>query len=136
MLSVKLKHLNLEIKRRREVANAYSKGIKNPLITLPILDQTFDVTNFEQHVWHVFVIRCEQREALQKYLLERGVSTLIHYPIPPHKQGAYKELEESSFPVSELIHKQMLSLPIGPTITDEEVALVIAACNGFQAEMK
>lgn len=133
MLGVKLKHLNTEIKRRREVANAYAKGIKNPLITLPINDQAFAVDNFEQHVWHVFVIRCEKRDLLQKYLAEQGVQTLIHYPIPPHKQQAYKELEDSNFPVSELIHEQVLSLPIGPTITAEEVNSVIKACNSFES---
>lgn len=133
MLSVKLKHLNAEIKRRREVASAYTKGIKNSLITLPINDQTFDVVNFEQHVWHVFVIRCEQCEALQKYLAEQGIQTLIHYPIPPHKQQAYKELEDKNYPVSELIHEQVLSLPISPVMTDEQITEVIKACNSFKA---
>lgn len=131
MLSVKLKHLDDEIKRRREVASAYAKGIKNPLITLPIDDQATDVANFEQHVWHVFVIRCEKRDELQKYLQEQGIQTLIHYPIPPHKQEAYTELKDTNYLISELIHEQVLSLPIGPTITDEEVSSVIKACNMF-----
>ena len=87
----------------------------------------------EAHVWHVFVIRCEQREALQKYLLEYGIQTLIHYPIPPHKQQAYKEWNMDSYQVSEMIHQQVLSLPMGPTITDEQVAAVIKACNSFTA---
>lgn len=84
------------------------------------------------HVWHVFVIRCEQREALQKYLLEHGIQTLIHYPIPPHQQQAYKEWNMHSYPVSELIHQQVMSLPMGPTVTDEQVAQVIAAINTFK----
>ena len=133
MLSVKLKHLNVEIKRRRQVASAYIKGIKNPLITLPINDLEINVSDYEQHVWHVFVVRCEQREALQKYLEKQGIQTLIHYPIPPHKQEAYKEFEDSNFPVSELIHEQVLSFPIGPTITVEEVNSVIKACNSFES---
>ena len=126
MLSVKLKHLDTEIAHRRKVATAYLEGINNAAITLP-------VPHDEAHVWHVFVIRCEQREALQKHLAEQGVQTLIHYPIPPHQQQAYKEWNMDSYPVSELIHQQVMSLPIGPTITDEQVAVVIEACNSFNA---
>lgn len=131
MLSVKLKHLNTEIVRRREVANAYIKGINNTLITLPINDNAIEVTHYENHVWHVFVIRCEQREALQKHLLDNGIQTLIHYPIPPHKQEAYKGWAELDYPVSELIHEQVISLPLGPTITDVDINAVINACNNF-----
>lgn len=126
MLSVKLKHLDTEIAHRRKVAKAYLAGIKNPAIVLP-------VSHDEAHVWHVFVIRCEQREALQKHLLEHGVQTLIHYPIPPHQQQAYKEWNMDSYPVSEMIHQQVMSLPIGPTVTDEQIAVVINACNSFNA---
>lgn len=131
MLSVKLKHLDTEIAHRRKVADAYLKGITNPAIVLPAIQSSLSC---EAHVWHVFVIRCEQREALQKYLLEHGVQTLIHYPIPPHQQQAYKEWNMDSYPVSELIHQQVMSLPMGPTITDEEIATVIKACNSFSAE--
>ena len=130
MLSVKLKHLNVEIKRRRKIASAYLKGIRNELITLPVREGE-GVNNFEQHVWHVFVIRSEQRDALQKHLAEQDIQTLIHYPIPPHKQQAYKELGDLNYPVSELIHEQILSLPIGPTITMREVKIIIEACNNF-----
>lgn len=133
MLSVKLKHLDAEIARRREVASEYIKGINNKLITLPINDNAIEVAGYEKHVWHVFVIRCEQREALQKHLLEKGIQTLIHYPIPPHKQEAYKEWAELNYPVSELIHEQIISLPLGPTISDEEVKKVIIAVNEFKA---
>ena len=125
MLNVKLSHLDAEIAHRRKVANAYLKGIKNPRIVLPsVLDEN-------AHVWHVFVIHCEHRDELQKYLADNGVQTLIHYPVPPHQQPAYKEWNELSYPISESIHAEVLSLPIGPTITDEEVATVIAACNSF-----
>lgn len=124
MLSVKLKHLDTEIAHRRKVATAYLAGINNAAITLP-------VPHDEAHVWHVFVIRCEQREALQKHLAEQGVQTLIHYPIAPHQQQAYKEWNMDSYPVSEMIHQQVMSLPIGPTVTDEQVTLVIEMVNSF-----
>ncbi len=127
MLSVKLCHLDTEISHRRKVAAAYLEGLDNPAITLP-------VPHDEAHVWHVFVIRCEQREALQKHLADQGVQTLIHYPIPPHQQQAYKEWNAHSYPISEMIHQQVMSLPMGPTITDEQVAAVIAACNSFKTE--
>lgn len=125
MLSVKLKHLDTEIAHRRKVAAEYLAGINNAVITLP-------VPHDEAHVWHVFVIRCEQREALQKHLLDAGIQTLIHYPIPPHQQQAYKEWNMDSYPVSEMIHQQVMSLPMGPTITDEQVIAVITACNSFK----
>ena len=83
----------------------------------------------EAHVYHVFVIRCQQREALQKHLADQGIQTLIHYPIPPHQQQAYKEWNTQSFPVSEQIHQQVLSLPMGPTLAMEDVAKVIQAVN-------
>jgi dTDP-4-amino-4,6-dideoxygalactose transaminase len=131
MLSVKLKHLDSEIIHRRKVAEAYIQGIINHLVTLPIQQSKLGTHNYESHVWHVFVIRCERREALQNHLAAQGIQTLIHYPIPPHQQQAYSEWNTQSFPVSELIHSQVLSLPIGPTIMDKEVAAVIAACNNF-----
>jgi len=125
MLRVKLRHLDAEIVARRAVAKAYTDGINNAKITLPSWQ------NEESHVYHLFVIRTEQRDALQKHLIEQEVQTLVHYPIPPHQQQAYKERNTESYPVSEMIHQQVISLPIGPTITDEQVAAVIAACNGF-----
>lgn len=135
MLSVKLKHLDTEIAHRRKVAQAYLEGITNPSMVLPTIHSAFNINNSqlmsEAHVWHVFVIRCEQREALQKYLLEHGIQTLIHYPIPPHKQQAYKEWGSDSYPTSEMIHQQVMSLPMGPTLTDEDVKQVIGAVNGF-----
>lgn len=131
MLSVKLKHLDTEIAHRRKVADAYIQGINNTAVTLPLTLNSSPLTR-ENHVWHVFVIRCEQREALQKHLLEHGIQTLIHYPIPPHQQQAYKEWNMHSYPVSELIHQQVMSLPMGPTVTDEQVAQVIAAINAFK----
>ena len=115
MLDVKLKYLDQETQHRRIIANLYLDGIKNPLIQLPLKE--VNAETYEQHVWHLFVIRSNQREALQQYLLNHGVQTLIHYPIPPHKQQAYKEWNNLSYPISEQIHTEVLSLPMGPTLS-------------------
>jgi dTDP-4-amino-4,6-dideoxygalactose transaminase len=130
ILNVKLKHLDDEIQIRRQIANLYVAGINNSLITLPKVKDEI-LCNY-QHVWHVFVIRTQHREALQKYLAEHGVQTLIHYPIPPHQQQAYKEWNDLSYPVSEQIHAEILSLPIGPTLSIEDAKKVIQLCNDFE----
>ena len=132
MLDIKLKFLDKETEHRRRVARLYLDNIKNPLIELPLIG--LNAEEYVQHVWHLFVIRTPYREALQKCLLDNGVQTLIHYPIPPHKQQAYKEWNRNNYPVSEIIHQQVISLPMGPTITNEQVAVVITACNSFKAE--
>lgn len=132
MLSVKLKYLDTETAHRRKVATAYLEGIDNPAVILPIDSAISDLDNDTSHVWHVFVIRCQQRDALQKYLGEQGIQTLIHYPIPPHWQQAYKALNDQHLPISELIHEQVLSLPIGPTISMDEVEHIIQALNEFK----
>lgn len=133
MLSVKLRHLDSEIAHRRSVAAAYLEGINSPSIVLPAQNLACSALYDTAHVWHVFVIRCEKRDKLQGYLAGQGVQTLVHYPIPPHQQQAYKALNAFSYPVTEEIHQQVLSLPIGPTIDPEQVAKVIAACNRFIA---
>jgi dTDP-4-amino-4,6-dideoxygalactose transaminase len=125
MLRVKLRHLDKETKARQAVAQAYLQGINNPLIELPV------VTDVNAHVWHLFVIKTTQREQLVKYLADNGVQTLVHYPIPPHQQAAYQEWEDESFPVSEQIHEQVLSLPVSSVISSGEVDLVIRLVNGF-----
>jgi dTDP-4-amino-4,6-dideoxygalactose transaminase len=125
MLGVKLRHLDNEINARQTVAQAYLQGINNPLIELPVVE------DINAHVWHLFVIKATQREKLVKYLADNGVQTLVHYPIPPHQQDAYQEWEGESFPISEHIHKQVLSLPIGPTLSMADVEKVIAVCNRF-----
>ena len=84
------------------------------------------------HVWHIYVIRCEERDRLQKYLEENGVQTNIHYPTPPHKQGAYQEWKNESYPVSEEIHRTELSLPISPVMTDEDVKRVVEIINEWK----
>ena len=129
MLDVKLKYLDQETVHRRQIANLYLSKIKNPYITLPL--SRIDALEYKQHVWHLFVLQTEYRDQLQQYLLENGVQTLIHYPIPPHKQQAYKEWNDLSFPVTERIHQQVLSLPMGPTLSEGDVELVINLCNAF-----
>ncbi|MFW2066472.1 DegT/DnrJ/EryC1/StrS family aminotransferase [Acinetobacter johnsonii] len=131
MLDVKLKYLDAEVKHRRIIAKMYLEGIKNPELSLPLTDT--DVSHYDQHVWHLFVVRSENREALQQYLAENGVQTLIHYPIPPHKQQAYKEWNDLSYPISEKIHDEVISLPMGPTLSLEDVEKVIQLCNSFDA---
>lgn len=127
MLRVKLPYLEAETIRRQQIAQAYRSGITNPLVTLPnVIDEL-------AHVWHLFVVRCEKREALQAYLAEQGIQTLIHYPVAPHKQQAYSQWNSISLPLTEEIHQQVLSLPLDPTMSDESVAKVIAAVNGFNA---
>ncbi len=125
MLRVKLPYLEAETIRRQQIAQAYRSGITNPLVTLP------NVINELAHVWHLFVVRCEEREALQAYLAEQGVQTLIHYPIPPHKQQAYQQYAEMHLPLTEQIHQQVLSIPLDPTMSDAAVKQVIAAMNEF-----
>lgn len=131
MLNVKLPYLDQEIKHRREIANLYLKGIDNPHIQLPLAKE-IDTTDYEQHVWHLFVVRTEKRAELQKHLEANGIQTLIHYPVPPHKQQAYKEWHDLSFPITEMIHESVLSLPMGPTQSLDETQKVIAACNSFK----
>ena len=131
MLDIKLKFLNEEIQHRRQIANLYLTGIKNPNIELPLTD--INAETYEQHVWHLFVIRTQNRDALQQHFTENGIQTLIHYPIPPHKQQAYKEWNDLSYPISEKIHAEVLSLPIGPTLSLEEAQKVVDLCNQFQA---
>ena len=129
MLNVKLKFLEQETQYRRHIANLYLEEIKNPIIELPSIN---DAKNYTQHVWHLFVIRTKHREALQKYLTEHEVQTVIHYPIPPHKQQAYKEWNDLSLPISEQIHAEVLSLPIGPNLSIDEAEKVVQLCNGFK----
>lgn len=130
MLDVKLKHLDQETQHRRHIANLYLNGINNPLIQLPLMP--INAETYEQHVWHLFVIRTSQREALQKHLSKQGIQTLIHYPIPPHKQQAYKEWNSQSYPLTEVMHQEVLSLPISPIMQAEQVKLVVAAINSFE----
>ena len=108
----------------------YDRGIDNPLITKPYVAK-----NQEENVYHIYPVRCPKRDALAAFLKEKDIQTMIHYPIPPHKQKAYKEWNEQKFPISERIHKEILSLPISPVMTDEQVMRVIEAVNAFTVEL-
>lgn len=133
-LDVKLKYIDAENQRRREIAQYYCENIKNPKILLPNNNNSslFTLHSPLSHVWHLFVIRCSRRDELQKYLAEKGIQTLIHYPVPPHKQKAYKEWNDLVFPVTEKIHDEVLSLPISPVLRDDEVKIVVDAINNFR----
>lgn len=126
VLDVKLQYIDAENQIRRGIAERYLAEIRNPKIQLPKKPEYA-----AEHVWHLFVIRTEEREKLQAYLTENGVQTLIHYPIPPHKQEAYKELNDLSFPLTEKIHQEVLSLPISPVMENHEVEKVIEVLNKF-----
>jgi dTDP-4-amino-4,6-dideoxygalactose transaminase len=126
ILSVKLKYLDNEIEHRRKVANYYLENIKNEKIILP------KVLTKDSHVWHLFVIRHPEREKLQEYLTQNNIQTLIHYPIPPHKQKAYSEYNHLSFEVTEKIHQEVLSLPISPVMKDEEMKEVVEVINSYE----
>lgn len=125
ILDVKLPHLDKDNERRRDIAKYYRENIKNPKIVLP---QTYDE---KAHVWHVFVVRCDNREALQRHLEDNGIQTNIHYPTAPHKQECYSEYAHLSLPITEKIHKEVMSLPISPVMTDEEVKKVVEVVNAF-----
>ena len=130
ILDIKLKFLDQETLHRRKIAALYLENINNSLIQLP--ETQINALDDKQHVWHLFVIRTEHRKALQKHLTEHGIQTLIHYPIPPHKQQAYEEWNNSSFPISEKIHSEVLSLPIGPTLSLTDAQFIVDVCNGFK----
>lgn len=125
VLNVKLPYLDKENQRRKQIAKAYLEGINNPHITL-IKD------NDRDNVYHIFPILCPSRDRLQQYLKDNGIETMIHYPIPPHQQEAYKEWNEQHYPITEFIHQQELSLPCNPTMTDEEVYQIIDSINMYQ----
>ncbi len=126
ILDVKLKYLDQDTQRRKEVARYYIDNIKHPEVVLPI------ITDPDAHVFHLFPIRCERRDMLQSYLAENGIQTLIHYPIPPHKQACYKYLNSLSYPITEKIHREELSLPISPVISNDEIKTVVEIINSFR----
>ncbi|QBA22834.1 DegT/DnrJ/EryC1/StrS family aminotransferase [Chryseobacterium indologenes] len=126
VLDIKLKYISNENEIRREVAKKFIAGITNPKITLP--ENPIDE---KEHVWHVFVIRTEKRDELQAYLTEKGIQTIIHYPIPPHQQDAYKEYNNLSFPITEKMHQEVLSLPISSVLDEKEISTIIKVVNEF-----
>lgn len=127
LLRVKLQRLEADNARRRALAQRYLAGIRHPAITLPT------VAPDNEAVWHVFVVRTPDRAGLQRHLQDRGIGTLIHYPVPPHRQRAYAGWNDRSYPVTERIHAEVLSLPISPVMADADIDAVIAACNAWPA---
>lgn len=117
LLRVKLRHLDEDVALRRRVARRYRDGIRHPQIALP------EVAHEEQHAWHLFVVRCHRRDALQRHLQAQGVQSQVHYPVPPHRQPAYAELREAWLPLTERLHEEVLSLPLGPSLGEDAVAI-------------
>ncbi|SDG53260.1 DegT/DnrJ/EryC1/StrS family aminotransferase [Phytopseudomonas seleniipraecipitans] len=134
MLSVKLKYLDQETDHRRQIARIYTDNITNPSIDLPVDQADLSSENCAGHVFHLYVIRTDSRQALQKHLALHGVQTLIHYPIPPHQQQAYAEWNDRNYPLTESLHREVLSLPMGPTVSLTQAQQVVQAVNSFQGQ--
>ncbi len=124
-LRIKLRSLDADNERRREIARQYLEGIHHPELQLPHWDGS------SAHVFHLFVIRHPARDKLAAHLRKKGVETAIHYPLPPHRQGAYREWNERKFPLTEAIHREVLSLPIHPLLQEEEIRFIIQSINQF-----
>ncbi len=129
VLNIKLKYLDSENARRAQIAGMYASGIKNPAVTLP------KAMPHGQNVFHIFPILAENRDSLQKYLYSNGVETIIHYPVPPHKQKCYPQWNDCSFPVTEYIHSLELSLPISPVLTDDEAHKIVSVINRWNPNL-
>lgn len=135
ILRIKLPRLDADNQRRYDIARFYCTNIHNPDIILPWNSNNFQHTTFNirlSHVWHLFVIRSHARDTLRQYLQKNGIQTMIHYPIPPHRQLAYKELNGLSLPVTEQINKEVLSLPISSVMKNQEVELIVETINQFK----
>ncbi len=133
-LDIKLKHLNKENQRRREIAEYYCENITTPELTLPVSKDEFGLGAFAwrlAHVWHLFVIRHPDRDELRVYLREHGIQTLIHYPVPPHKQKAYIEFDSDCYPLTEKIHREILSIPISQVLSDEDALKIVNRLNTY-----
>ncbi|HEY1195833.1 DegT/DnrJ/EryC1/StrS family aminotransferase, partial [Flavobacterium sp.] len=124
-LNLKLPNLETDNEKRRTIAKRYLTEIKNDKIELPF----WDFSN--NHVFHLFVIRTQNRNELQGYLTQNNIQTIIHYPIPPHKQKAFSDWNNVSFPITEKIHNEVLSLPISPVLTASEVDFIIEILNQY-----
>lgn len=126
ILNVKLKSLDNDNRKRRNIAEKYLSGIKNSKIILPNIP-----IDTEAHVWHLFVIRTEMRDKLQIYLHKKGIQCIIHYPIPPHKQLCYPLYNHLEYPITELLCNEVLSIPISQVMEEDEVNYIIEALNNF-----
>lgn len=127
MLRVKLRHLNDETSTRQKIAKIYRTSIVNPYITLPAISSG----NESSHVWHLFVIRANDRAKLQEYLNHHNIQTLIHYPIPPHKQQAYPSWNNQSLPITEAMHREVLSIPLDSTLNEDNIKYIVETLNGY-----
>lgn len=127
ILSVKLKYLDSDNTKRRRLAKMYLENINNDALILP------QAPTDESHVWHLFVVRTKKRDAFREYLLGNGFETIIHYPLPPHKQKAYADWLNNSLPITEEIHDTVLSLPLDPTLTDKTMFQLINVVNAYRA---
>ncbi|MDD2807019.1 MAG: DegT/DnrJ/EryC1/StrS family aminotransferase [Patescibacteria group bacterium] len=125
VLLVKLKYLDSQNEKRRQIAKRYVTEIKNEKLALPLFSDD------KSHVWHLFVIRTDQREEFAKYLLDQGIETVIHYPLPPHQQQAFIEWNSLNYPISEKIHQTVVSLPLNEGMTEGEITRVIEVCNAY-----
>lgn len=133
-LAVKLKYIDAENQYRRQIAERYLTEINNPSIQLPIpVNSALKTSENLEHVWHLFVIKTQDRNHLQKYLADNDIQTLIHYPIPPNKQLAYAAMNHLDFPITNTIHDQVLSLPISPVTKQEEITKIIDVINSYTA---
>lgn len=133
VLRIKLSRLDIDNQHRREIAQYYLDNIRNTGIILPATSNKQPATSNPEHVWHLFVIRSIFRDKLQKYLIDNEVQTLIHYPIPPHKQNAYKKYNNLNLPITEMIHNEVLSLPISQIMTMNEAERVVELLNHFKS---
>ena len=128
-LRLKLSNLDSDNEIRRNIAKYYLEKIDNTHINLPKMPK-----DEESHVWHLFVIRVKNRDSFQEYMMSKGIETMVHYPIAPHKQEAYKELNGMSLPVTELLAKEVVSLPISPVITKEQIDCIVSAVNSYRVK--
>ena len=132
-LRVKLPHLDADNARRAEIAARYCREIGNERVTLPVEDARRETGDGRLgNVWHVFPVRVERRDEFQAYLTEKGIQTVIHYPIPPHRQPAYTEWHDLKLPITEKIHETIISLPISPVMTEDEVGEVVLVVNDWK----
>lgn len=131
-LRVKLPRLDEDNQQRRTIAQYYLEYIRNKEVFIPFLQNAEPATRNYSHIWHLFVIRCRYRDALQKFLADNNIQTVIHYPIPPHKQKSYIEYNELGLPITEKIHNEVLSLPISPVLTEKEIGKIVEVINAFK----
>lgn len=131
-LDIKLKYLDAENQQRRKIADYYCTHIKSDKIILPVLPLSLNISHYREHVWHLFAIRASNRDRLQQYLAENGIQTLIHYPIPPHKQNAYIKWNKMILPITEKIHREVLSLPISAVMEDKEATKITEVVNSYK----